>query len=123
MRNIISSTYILLEDEQLVGPLTGTQHNETPARQLLKMVSMDTLKERLNMSNDRIHKVLLAFDQVNLKELTSSDFASLLQISDRSANRILKEAEENGLVTVKDDRESGLQGRPRKFYVLNEGLL
>lgn len=84
---------------------------------------MDTLKERLNMSNDRIHKVLLAFDQVNLKELTSSDFASLLQISDRSANRILKEAEENGLVTVKDDRESGLQGRPRKFYVLNEGLL
>ncbi|WOV88164.1 hypothetical protein QWT69_03290 [Sporosarcina oncorhynchi] len=121
--NQLSSTYILLEDEQLVGPLTGAQHNETPARQLLKMVSMDTLRERLNMSNDRIHKVLLAFDQVNLKELTSSDFASLLQISDRSANRILKEAEENGLVTVKDDRESGLQGRPRKFYVLNEGLL
>lgn len=120
--NQLSSTYILQEDEQLIGPLTGVQHDQNPTRQLLKKISIDTLQERFNMSNDRVNKVLLAFDQVNLKELTSSDFASLLQMSPRSANRILKEAEENGLVTVKNDRESGLQGRPRKLYVLKEDL-
>ena len=120
--NQLNSTYVFQGDEHLIGPLTGAQHHQTSTHQLLKKISIDVLREKLKMSNDRVNKVLLAFDQVNLKELTSSDFASLLQMSARSANRILKEAEENGLVKVKNDRESGLQGRPRKLYVLNEDL-
>ena len=121
--NLISSTFIYQKNGQVIGPLRGTENNDSIVQEWITNSALPEIKGHVNLPESQFNKVILAFNQAGTAQLTSAEFAELLQISVRSANRILKEAEANQLVHAAFEKSSGVQGRPRKIYRLNEGLL
>ncbi len=122
LSNYLSSTFIYKTDGEIIGPLTKSTETATKQR-ILHKVDLKELQEKTQMTSDRLNKVLLVFNKAGSQEVSSSTFAEILNISVRSANRILNEAVENNLITVSEDRQSGLQGRPRRLYKLNKKLI
>lgn len=122
LNNQISSSFVYKADGEIIGPLT--QSDKVNKKQIaLQSIDLNRLQEKLGITSDRLNKILLVFSQVGREHVTSATFADILNISVRSANRILNEAVEKGLIAVTEDRQSGLQGRPRRFYTLNEDSL
>lgn len=122
INNHISSTYIAENDNKLIGPLVGGPLENYVDVNLLEKNHLEQLQQKLDMTRDKLHKIILAFTQAGNNQVSSAFFAESLGISIRSANRILKEAEEKGLVIAELDTDSGLQGRPKKIYHLNRDV-
>lgn len=123
VNNELNSTYIVKDDGIVKGPLLGEEITDSDVHLLADHSTVEKLQVTLQMTRDKLNKIFLAFYQVDTEHMTSLQFAEAIGLSVRSANRILKEAEEKGLVTVTYDTASGLQGRPRKLYRLNKKLV
>lgn len=123
VNNEINSTYIVKDDGVVTGPLLGEKISGNESHLFSDYQIAEKLLLKLQMTRDKLNKIFLAFYQVDATYITSTQFAEAIGLSVRSANRILKEAEEKGLVIAKFDTESGLQGRPRKLYKLNESAI
>lgn len=123
VNNEMNSTYIVKDDGIVVGPLLGKEMTEDDAQILADHNVLKKLQLTLKMTRDKLNKIFLAFYQVDTPYITSNQFAEAVGLSVRSANRILKEAEEKNLVLSTYDTDSGLQGRPRKLYELNKEML
>lgn len=120
--NELSSTYILKDEETMIGPLVGKQKSGY-VNSIISPLEVTKLMETVDMTRDKINKIFLAFNKVENEHISSSLFAETVGLSVRSANRILKEAEEKKLVISMIDSAAGLQGRPRKLYRLNRDIL
>lgn len=115
-----SATYIKEHEGQIIGPLLPGSHGmdvNQPAYYHPEKVN--ELQERFEMTRDKVNKVIVAFERIGERQVSSEAFAEALNLTVRSANRILKEAAEKGFVSVVVDTDSGLQGRPKKRYELN----
>lgn len=123
INNQLSNTFIVKGDNTIIGPLIGIENKENSPNILANTEKLEKLQTSLHMTRDKLNKILLAFYKFDQSQITSSQFAEAIGLSIRSANRILKEAEEKSLVIAEDDTQSGLQGRPRKIYRLNRNLL
>jgi len=122
IHNQVSSTYVIENDETVIGPLVSplfSDEDSVPYDGAL----LSRIQAKVNMTKDHIHKILLAFRLLKSEQIASADFAEIIGITVRSANRILKRAEEEKLVYSSIDTSSGLQGRPRKLYRINKELL
>src|SRR5690625_12828 len=122
IHNQVSSTYVIENDNTVIGPLVSPLFSDDESvpydSALLNRIQAD-----VNMTQDHIHKILLAFKLLKSEQIASAEFAEVIGITVRSANRILKRAEEEKLIFSTIDTTSGLQGRPRKLYRLNKKLL
>ncbi|HLS35267.1 MAG TPA: hypothetical protein VK061_03410 [Bacillota bacterium] len=122
--NNVGSTYIIKNEERMIGPLVGKRHiPHATDSSLVSLAEIEKLTEKLDMTRDKLNKIFLSFNRVENDYISSSLFAETVGLSVRSANRILKEAEEKRLVIGMVDSSSGLQGRPRKLYRLNRDVL
>ena len=117
LHNDFSSTYIQHEEE-LIGPLL---YKETTlhSNELLRQSEQWQKDDRL--TRDQLNKVLYAFSTVDYTKLTSQQFATALNVTVRTANRILKSAVEVNLVRVEE--EKGKVGRPANVYYFNAHYL
>lgn len=120
--NEVSSTYVLQDEENMIGPLIGKLRSGH-RKSIINPVEITKLMEKIDMTRDKINKIFLAFNKVENEHISSSLFAKTVGLSVRSANRILKEAEEKKLVLAMIDSAAGLQGRPRKLYRLNREVI
>src|SRR5690625_2129332 len=123
IHNQVSSTYIIENNESFIGPLIAPLLTKDESAEPYNQALFERLEASVNMTKDHIHKILLAFKLLNSEQIASAEFAEIIGITVRSANRILKRAEEEKLVLSTVDTVSGLQGRPRKLYQLNHNLL
>lgn len=117
LHNDFSSTYIQHEEE-LLGPLLY-QEKMLHSNELLKRSEQWQKDDRL--TRDQLNKVLYAFSTVDYTKLTSQQFATALNVTVRTANRILKSAVEVNLVRVEE--EKGKVGRPANVYYFNAHYL
>lgn len=120
--NEVSSTYVLKDEDTMIGPLIGRRRSERSGS-IISPLEITKLMEAVDMTRDKINKIFLAFNKIENDHISSSLFAETVGLSVRSANRILKEAEEKELVISMIDSAAGLQGRPRKLYRLNRDVL
>lgn len=116
-RNVESSTtYIMTENEHLIGPI-GDEHcldisNESNPK-------IENLSQQLGISSLQIQKLLAVMEKLNTNEVMVDDIANSLGVTIRTANRILNKLEEKGAAEVTLKKQKKLKGRPGKLYKID----
>ena len=110
-----TSTYIILEDNVMIGPLSSEHRlicSDVPDKNLMK------LSEQVGISPLYLSKILYILQQKGGNTLSSEELAFFLNVTTRSASRILNKLEAGGLAQVEYSRQMNLRGRPAKIYAI-----
>nr|WP_309100397.1 transcriptional regulator [Fredinandcohnia onubensis] len=107
------TSYIMTEDEQLIGPLGDETCLQIP-NQLNTQI--EKFSSQIGMSALQIQKIMAVLEKLQTNEIVSDDLAIHFGISQRAANRILQKLEEKGVAEVSYKKQKKLRGRPKKVY-------
>lgn len=110
--------YILQEEGQLIGPLGGSQQLHYSHREL----DQDTIQaaRKAGLSVASINRIFSLLDSIGTKNVSASDLADGLEITLRSARRLLKTLEDAGLARVVGEEQPVGRGRPRQVYAIQK---
>lgn len=104
----------------MIGPLSSTQrmvYNDIPDKNLIQ------ISERVGISPLYLNKILYIIQQKQGNTLSSEELSFFLNVTTRSASRILKKLEEGGLARVEYNRQLNFRGRPAKIYTIDRSKL
>ena len=108
-----SYAHILTKDEKLIGPLGADSFlivsNQHDGR-------LDSLGEELGMAPLQLQRIMAVMDKLQSNELSADDISAHLNITLRTASRILKKLEDHGIATVSYNKQKKMKGRPKKIY-------
>lgn len=108
--------FIVLEDNQIIGPLSSkrriryTDHPDSRIAELSQKVSLSPLC---------IRKLISVMNQRNSSTISSEELAYFLNVTVRSASRILTKLADCGAAEVTYNRQMNLRGRPAKIYTVD----
>lgn len=108
-----SAAFIVLDDNVIIGPLSSARritYSDAPSRQL------GQLGDRLSISPLYLSKIASVLTQKGADTLSAEELAFYLNVTTRSASRILSKLEAGGIATVQYNRQLNLRGRPAKIY-------
>ena len=108
-----SAAFIVMADNVIIGPLSSIRrisYSDAPSQHLSQ------LSERTSVSPLYLSKIISVLTQKGGNTLSSEELAFYLNITTRSASRILSKLEAGGLATVQYNRQLKLRGRPAKIY-------
>lgn len=108
-----TAAFIVTVDHVIIGPLSSVRritYNDAPDARITE------LSKKLSISPLYINKILSVLSQKGDATLTTEDLALFLNITTRSASRILSKFEACGAATVQYNRQLNLRGRPAKIY-------
>ncbi|MEK4487351.1 ArsR family transcriptional regulator [Psychrobacillus sp. FSL H8-0484] len=105
---------VCFDDKRITGPL-GQEEQLT-----YSYISdeIQAIREKTSLSVATLHKLKSIIKKRSSKEISASELAQYMQITTRSARRILSELEVNGLAHVVAEESPRMTGRPRKVYKL-----
>ncbi|WP_197029265.1 MarR family transcriptional regulator [Alicyclobacillus macrosporangiidus] len=110
------SAYIVTEDKKVIGPIgqnaTRTFQLQSQNEQIL------SIARHANISVSSVTKIMDFIALRNNHVFTASDLAQYLQLSKRSAERVLKKLVERGYAEVCGEEQPYQRGRPRSVYRL-----
>lgn len=115
-----NTCYIVREDRSVFGPVASTASHAYDKYQIT-ITNPDLLEqaELLGMSATYMNKIMSRVARYNQLEYTAHDLAEILDITLRSANRILLKWIDAGLVSIIGEEKATRHGRPRRVYRLN----
>ncbi|PFA69748.1 transcriptional regulator [Bacillus sp. AFS015802] len=107
--------FILNEEKELSGPYpdkSKKQHlkNDTP--------EMLSLAKQLKLSPSNLSKIIQFQKSRSSRDFTAAELSDYMQITRRSAERILKKLVDNGSAKIIGEEMTYAQGRPRAIYEL-----
>lgn len=105
---------ICFDDKRITGPL-GKEEQITFSYTSEEMLS---IREKTSLSVATLHKLKSIIKKRKNNEISANELAQFMQITIRSARRILNELEVNGLAQVIAEENPRMKGRPRKIYKL-----
>lgn len=108
-----TAAFIITEEDVVIGPLSSRRcirYTDDPAAEVTRLGS------RLGVAPLYLSKILSVIRQRGSDVFSASEMAYYLNITTRSANRILNRLEECGLASVQYNRQKSLRGRPAKMY-------
>ncbi|MEM5768593.1 MAG: hypothetical protein AAGU23_08135 [Bacillota bacterium] len=108
-----TAAFIVTADNVIIGPLSNVRritYTDAPSQQLTD------LGQRLSISPLYLSKIQSVLVQKGNDTLSAEDLAFFLNITTRSASRILSKLEAGGVATVQYNRQLNLRGRPAKIY-------
>ena len=108
-----TAAFIVTADNVIVGPLSNVRritYTDAPNQQLT------SLGQRLSVSPLYLSKIQSVLAQKGSDTLSAEELAFFLNITTRSASRILSRLEAGGAATVSYNRQLNLRGRPAKIY-------
>ncbi len=108
-----SSAFIVMDDNRIIGPLSSPRridYSDAPSQPLAK------LADRLSISPLYLSKISAVLSQRGDDTLSAEELAYFLNVTSRSASRILSKLEAGGLAAVQYHRQLNLRGRPAKIY-------
>lgn len=108
--------YVTSEDGMVTGPI-GTSHSFSYSREITPALQL--ISERSGLSVLYIQKLKGMWEQIPQHYLSCEDIGRYLNISRRSANRVLNQLEQSGYAAVILVNKQGGRGRPTKMYTLN----
>ncbi|MBY0122928.1 HTH domain-containing protein [Bacillus sp. S/N-304-OC-R1] len=108
--------YILTEVKDLLGPFPQT-HNQQ------KLVNdhpdLYLIAQKAKLSPANLSKIIDFAKDNQMNHFTSADLADYLQVTRRSAERIIKKLSDHGYIHIVGEEMTYQQGRPRSLYQLN----
>ncbi len=112
--------YIVREDQSVFGPVASTASHAYDKYQIT-ITNPDLLEqaEKMGMSASYMNKIMSRVARYNQLEYTANDLSEILDITLRSANRILLKWIDAGLVSIIGEEKPTRHGRPRRVYKLN----
>lgn len=114
-----SNCTIVREDHTVIGPLTPSSFvQEKFASRILDTSSLNIAQD-IGISAVYLEKIVDRIQQSDIKTFSAQDLAELLEISLRSANRIILRATDVNLMRVVGEEKLSQKGRPRRIYELN----
>ena len=105
---------VCFDDKKITGPL-GKEEQLTYS---YISEELQSIKEKTSLSVSTLHKLKSIIKKRLSEEISASELAQYMQITTRSARRILNELEVNGLAQVVAEESPRMTGRPRKIYKL-----
>ena len=105
---------VCFDDKSISGPL-GQEKQLTYS---YKSDELQSLKEKTSLSIATLHKLKSIINKRHSEEISASELAQYMQITTRSARRVLNELEGNELAVVVAEESPRKTGRPRKVYKL-----
>ena len=84
---------------------------------------IDYLRKKTGLSSLTLHRVISVIQQKNTNSISAEELAFFLNVTVRSASRILSKLEASGAAIVAQQRQLNLRGRPTKIYTINFGLI
>jgi hypothetical protein len=113
-RNNCDRIYLVDEENEVSGPL-GSAKNA-----LVRVPDEDILHvaERLGLDHVYIQKIMSFAKLGNTDRVSADELADYLEVTVRTANRILTRILQSGGARVYEENVGGGRGRPRKFYEL-----
>lgn len=108
-----SASFIVLGDNVIIGPLSSARritYSDTPSSEL------NSLSKRVSISPLYLSKIASVLTQKGSDTLSAEELAFYLNLTQRSASRILSRLEASGLASVQYNRQMNLRGRPAKIY-------
>ncbi|WP_369900820.1 ArsR family transcriptional regulator [Bacillus manliponensis] len=105
---------VCFDDKRITGPL-GKEEQLT-----YSYISdeMQSIREKTSLSVATLHKLKSIIKKRSNEEISANELAQYMQMTTRSARRILSELEANGLAHVVAEEKPRTKGRPRKIYKL-----
>lgn len=111
-----TSAYVVTSDKEVIGPLDSKRKHyltQTQDEQLLRAAKQS------NISIANVQKIIAFNASRPQRGFTSHDLAEYLEVSRRSAERLLKKLYDQRFVEVIGEETPYQQGRPRAVYQLN----
>lgn len=108
--------FVMTESRQLIGPLDASQ---MPDIQQDFSETLFKTAEACKLSTLTIQKLVSIIKITGSCEFTTKELANYLEVTDRNANRILRNLENGGAATIIHTRSTTSKGRPVKVYRLN----
>lgn len=109
-------TYLINESEEMIGPLCG---DRTISYQLHPSARTNRLAKVLGISAINLEKLISLQKKKHITEFTASDLVFYLDITPRSATRILQKLVEYGAATQIDSLHLNSRGRPAALYKID----
>lgn len=108
--------YILTEDKELLGPFPQSQKQHKLATDHPDLYS---IAQKAKLSPANLSKLIEFARESQLQHFTSADLAEYLQVTRRTAERIIKKLADHDYIVVVGEEMTYQQGRPRSLYQLN----
>lgn len=115
-----SAAFIAIDDNVMIGPLSSSRriiYSDAPSE------ALTNLGEQVGITPLYLSKILSVLTKKGESTLSSEELAFFLNITTRSASRILSKLEAGGLATVQYNRQINLRGRPAKIYKIDLAAL
>lgn len=112
-RNGGNCSFVKTEFNNVIGPLAVDNcltYRNTNKPQIVE------ISKKTKLSPVTIQKVIGVMEHLNSSELSASDIAYYLGITERSANRIISKLEQGELAVELYTKSEKLRGRPKKIY-------
>jgi len=109
--------YVIMEDKKIRGPLEGGRTIEFYSSAQDSKVAL--LAQKSNLSAITINKIMGVIESYGKDTITASEIAETLNITLRSARRILSNFEEAGVAKVIGEEQPAGKGRPRRIYKIS----
>lgn len=110
-----NTCFVVFEDGKIRGPLEAGKTMEYYSRS--QRSDLVDLAQKSNMSIMTLNKVISIF-QSGKDYIAANDISESLNITLRSARRILSNLEKSGIITMAGEEQPGTRGRPRQIYKL-----
>lgn len=115
--NYGDSSIFKVEEDRIEGPIL--QEDELSFRFIMDNEELNKMAEKIDLSPIYIHKINSIKEKHNINTFTSDDLANYLDVSIRTANRIIKKILDNNC-----GKEVGLEtnktvGRPKKIIEID----
>ncbi len=109
-------TYMVNENDEVVGPFGG---DRTIVYQMNPGKRISNIAKNLGISAINLEKLVSLQKNKNITEFTAADLVFYLDITPRSATRILKKLSEHGAATKVNSMQLNSRGRPSAIYTIN----
>lgn len=108
--------FVVLGDNQVIGPLSTKRrirYTDSPDNQVTE------ISRKVSLSPLCIRKLISILNQRKSNTISSEELAYFLNVTVRSASRILSKLAESGAAQVSYNRQINLRGRPAKIYTID----
>ncbi len=109
-------SFVITEQSHVIGPLTG---KNCLSYKNINNPNIDNISKNAKLSPVTIQKLIGIVEKLNTNELSASDIAYYLGITERSANRIINKLVKSENAVPLHTKSDKLRGRPKQIYAIN----
>ncbi|MFJ7183350.1 helix-turn-helix domain-containing protein [Lysinibacillus xylanilyticus] len=106
-------TFVVTDSNKVIGPLNEGDNLEN-FKEINK--SIQRISKDVEISTLQLQKIMAVMKKTSSNEMTAEELAYHLDVTVRSANRILNRLEEKGVARILYKKQEKLRGRPKKIY-------